>query len=96
MLRQVHPERTEGLSLSGRGYDFKGLSPQRLAGDFKGLSPLTLSPSKGDVDGAIACLQEAYEEKSIIGSATLYGVTWDPVRDDPRFQAILKGMHLTN
>lgn len=49
----------------------------------------------GDLDGALGCLERAYEKRGIeiywhLGTSWV----WDPIRKDPRFQDILRGMGL--
>jgi len=49
----------------------------------------------GDLEGALDCLEELHENHGLsafvqMGTSWL----WDPLRDDPRFEAILEGMGL--
>ena len=49
----------------------------------------------GDWDLALKCLRQASEDRRLLPIVRLDPV-WDPVRSDPRFQAILEGMGLAD
>ena len=47
----------------------------------------------GDTDSALDCLDRAYEERAPMLVALPWFVGWDPLRADPRFQALLQRMN---
>jgi TolB-like protein/Tfp pilus assembly protein PilF len=67
--------------------------------------PCTEVPSRGaqllqyagETSRALECLQEAYRlHANLLGSYPKVNFLWDPLRPDPRFQAILEGMGLAD
>ena len=48
----------------------------------------------GQVDEAFAWLQRAFDEKAMLNACLPSFDWWDPLRPDPRFKAILRGMNL--
>jgi hypothetical protein len=54
-----------------------------------------LRADTGDRDGALACLAEGVRRRAFnIGLLLKVSPMWDPLRDDPRFDAILAEMNL--
>jgi hypothetical protein len=47
----------------------------------------------GDSDKALTCLERAYEEHDAWLVYLEVGPTWDPLRSEPRFQAVLRRMN---
>ncbi len=48
----------------------------------------------GDKEGALEWLEKAYQDRNIAMVFLSVNPTWDSVRDDPRFQDLLRRMNL--
>jgi serine/threonine-protein kinase len=48
----------------------------------------------GEIDEAFACLEKAYHQRDPFLHMLSFSSSWDPLRDDPRYQDLLRRMNL--
>jgi len=90
----------EDSGLSGawaRLLELQVASSGRECTDYSTQAAIVSIEQLGDSDRAIRCLEEGYADRSLSPSIALkVSPVWDPLRNDPRFQAILEGMGLAD
>jgi tetratricopeptide (TPR) repeat protein len=79
-----------------RGYWWKRLEHRKEAAKRKRVSPVTFASiyaRLGEKDRALEWLEQAYQQRSGQLAWLKAKREWDPLRDDPRFQSLLRRMN---